>query len=530
MTSDLSTSTADAPQPAVASTAPSRAPRWWGALMGLLAAALGLGAAEVVAGASRDLSSPVVSIGDRIVDRVPASLKELAISWFGTNDKVALVVGILAVLGLLAAAAGIANLRDRRVGLAAAAALGAVGVLASVSGRNTSGVGALPSIVAAAVAGGIMVLAHRIANPADADRRTAVPGMGPDRRTLLIAGSGVAAGAVLLGGVGRLLRSRLSNAADRAAVMLPTASVTLPDPPADPALGIDRLSALFTPNDSFYRIDTALIVPSVALGSWRLRILGMVEREIELSYDDLLALPQMEADITIACVSNEVGGDLVGNARWQGVRLDELLDRAGVSPNADQIVGRSVDGFTAGFPTTTLDGRHALVAVAMNGEPLPARHGFPARLVVPGLYGYVSATKWLAEIELTRFDQFAGYWVPRGWSALGPIKTQSRIDRPWGRTPAGRTAIAGVAWAPTRGIETVEVRVDDGPWRTATLGPSVGDDSWRQWWIEWDATPGRHLLTCRAADGTGVLQPEARTPVAPDGATGWHTVTANVEG
>ena len=201
-----------------------------------------------------------------------------------------------------------------------------------------------------------------------------------------------------------------------------------------------------------------------------------------------------------------------------------------VIPDADAVLSTAVDGFTIGTPLEVLtDGRDALVAIGMNGEPLPLDHGFPARLVVPGLYGYVSATKWLTEIELTRFDAFEGYWVPRGWSALGPIKTQSRIDRPWGRTPAGRTAIAGVAWAPTRGIERVEVRIDDDPWRTATLGPSVGDDSWRQWWIEWDATPGRHVLTCRATDGTGATQTDERTPVAPDGATGWHSVTANVE-
>ena len=294
--------------------------------------------------------------------------------------------------------------------------------------------------------------------------------MGPDRRTLLITGTGVAAAAVLTGSLGRFMHRRLSNAADRAGVALPAVDVALPNPPADPALGIAGLTPLFVPNTSFYRIDTALVVPSVTLGSWRLRVTGMVERELEFTFDDLLALPQVEADITISCVSNEVGGDLVGNARWQGVRLDDLLSGAGISPDADQIVGRSVDGFTAGFPTAALDGRNALVALAMNGEPLPTRHGFPARLVVPGLYGYVSATKWLSAIELTRFDQFEGYWVPRGWSALAPVKTQSRIDRPGGKIAAGRTAVAGVAWAPTRGISTVEVRIDEEPWRTRRSG------------------------------------------------------------
>ncbi|HEX6659230.1 MAG TPA: molybdopterin-dependent oxidoreductase, partial [Ilumatobacter sp.] len=443
----------------------------------------------------------------------------------------------------LAALVGIATVRGRRdIAIGGAVVLGVVGILASSTGRNTRVVGANPSLVAAGVAGAVLLVAHRIACPAarrpaagepasDADGAPrALPAMGPDRRTLLLTGTGVAAAAVLTGSLGRFMHRRLSNAADRAGVALPAADVMLPAPPADPALGIAGLTPLFVPNTSFYRIDTALVVPSVALGSWRLRVTGMVDNELEFTFDDLLALPQVEADITISCVSNEVGGDLVGNARWQGVRLDDLLSDAGISPDADQIVGRSVDGFTAGFPTATLDGRNALVALAMNGEPLPTRHGFPARLVVPGLYGYVSATKWLSAIELTRFDQFEGYWVPRGWSALAPVKTQSRIDRPGGRIAAGRTAVAGVAWAPTRGISTVEVRVDDEPWRTATLGPSVGDDSWRQWWIDWDATPGRHSLMCRATDGTGDVQTEARSRPDPDGATGWHTITVTVDG
>ncbi|MGD9704768.1 MAG: molybdopterin-dependent oxidoreductase [Acidimicrobiia bacterium] len=509
--------------------------------MGVLAAALGLGIAEMVAGTSRRLASPVVSIGDRVIDRVPAGIKQLAIDWFGTNDKTALVVGILVVLAILAAPVGIATVRGRRdIAIGAAVVLGVVGVLASSTGRNTRVIGAIPSIVAAVVAGAVLLLAHRIARPetrrpidpaaGTADGAGPRRAMGPDRRTLLLTGTGVAAGAVITGSLGRFMHRRLSNAAERASVALPAADTVLPDPPADPALDVPGLSPLFTPNTNFYRIDTALVVPSVTLGSWRLRVTGMVERELELTFDDLLALPQVESDITISCVSNEVGGDLVGNARWQGVRLDDLLAQAGISPEADQIVGRSVDGFTAGFPTATLDGRNALVALAMNGEPLPTRHGFPARLVVPGLYGYVSATKWLSAIELTRFDQFEGYWVPRGWSALAPIKTQSRIDRPGRKIDPGRTAIAGVAWAPTRGIASVEVRIDEEPWRDATLGPSVGDDSWRQWWIDWDATPGRHVLTCRAADGTGEVQTEERSRPDPNGATGWHTMTVTVSG
>jgi DMSO/TMAO reductase YedYZ molybdopterin-dependent catalytic subunit len=301
--------------------------------------------------------------------------------------------------------------------------------------------------------------------------------------------------------------------------------------PAGADLGIDGVSPFVTPNGDFYRIDTALIVPQVRTDGWTLRVHGMVDRELELTFDDLLARQLVEADVTLACVSNEVGGDLIGNARWLGVRLDELLREAGVRRGATQVVPRSSDGFAAGFPTeVALDGRDALVAVGMNGEALPLRHGFPARLVVPGLYGYVSATKWLTEIELTTWDAFDSYWVRRGWAKEAPIKTQSRIDTP--RSGAslrpGRVAVAGVAWAQGRGVEAVEVRVDDGPWQPARLATAVGADTWRQWVHEWDATPGRHTITARATDGTGAVQTSERAEPIPDGASGWHSIVAIV--
>jgi hypothetical protein len=271
--------------------------------------------------------------------------------------------------------------------------------------------------------------------------------------------------------------------------------------------------------------------PTVDVADWRLRVRGMVAREVVLTYDDLLGLPQMEQDVTIACVSNEVGGDLIGNARWQGVRLADVLDMAGVDPAASQIVGRSVDGWTAGFPTdVAFDGRDAMIAVAMNGEPLPVPHGFPARLIVPGLYGYVSATKWLAELELTTWEAFDGYWVPRGWAKEGPIKGQSRIDVP--RRGAdlvpGEVWVAGVAWAQRRGVARVEVQVDDDPWQDAELADELDVDTWRQWRWRWQATPGEHVLRVRATDGDGVTQSEQRVPVAPDGAEGWHSRTVRV--
>jgi DMSO/TMAO reductase YedYZ molybdopterin-dependent catalytic subunit len=269
-------------------------------------------------------------------------------------------------------------------------------------------------------------------------------------------------------------------------------------------------------------------VPVVDPATWRLEIRGRVDRPFSLTYDELLGLPQIEADITLACVSNEVGGDLVGNARWQGVPLVALLERAGVQPGGTQIIGRSVDGFTAGFPTlTALDVEEAMVAVGMNGVPLPAEHGFPARLVVPGLYGYVSATKWLSAIELTGLEE-VGYWIPRGWAKEGPIKTATRIDVARADAP-GRGVIAGVAWAPTRGVQGVEVRVDDGPWVQATLAERLDVDCWRQWYLPWDAPPGRHKIAARATDGLGEVQTDQRTPVAPDGASGYPVVTVLVE-
>jgi DMSO/TMAO reductase YedYZ molybdopterin-dependent catalytic subunit len=292
-------------------------------------------------------------------------------------------------------------------------------------------------------------------------------------------------------------------------------------------LQVPGADPFITPNADFYRIDTALSVPQVDPDDWTLTVTGRVERELTLSFSELLDRPMVEVDITLACVSNEVGGKLVGTARWLGCRLDDLLDEAGIDPSADQVVGRSVDGFTAGFPTALLDGRDALVAVGMNGEPLPTRHGFPARLVVPGLYGYVSATKWLSEIELTRFDEFEGYWIPRGWSVEGPIKTQSRIDTPvvGQRLDAGRPApVAGVAWAPTVGIDRVEVQIDDGEWQEAELGERHTDTTWRQWRLPWVPEAGEHRIRVRATDGTGETQTQQRRPVAPDGATGWHTV------
>ena len=312
----------------------------------------------------------------------------------------------------------------------------------------------------------------------------------------------------------------------------PTPSVTA-EPVGEPNFDyIAGIAPLITPNEDFYLIDTALSYPQIDPADWSLRIHGMVDREVEIGFEELLDLGLVREQVTLSCVSNRVGGRLVGNAEWVGVPLATVLDQAGVQPGATQIVGRSVDRWTAGFPTeVALDGRIAMVAVQMNGEPLPISHGFPARLVVAGLYGYVSATKWLSDIELTTWEAFDGYWIPRGWSKEGPIKTQSRIDVPRrdSTIDPGPTAIAGVAWAPSRAIEKVEVQVDEEDWVEAELSRETTINSWRQWMVTWNATPGEHRVRVRATDGTGTTQTSEIGRPAPDGATGWHTIQVRAD-
>jgi DMSO/TMAO reductase YedYZ molybdopterin-dependent catalytic subunit len=335
---------------------------------------------------------------------------------------------------------------------------------------------------------------------------------------------------VVAGALGRGLVERAKRAvAGRDEIALPAAADPLPSVPQAADFEVEGLVEILVPNEDFYRIDTALSVPRVDLAEWTLSVTGMVDRPYSIDFSDLLDMRMVERDVTLSCVSNRVGGNLVGNARWLGVPLAEILDRAGVQSGAEQVVGRSVDEFTVGFPVEAVyDGREALVAVGMNGEPLPFEHGFPARLVVAGLYGYVSATKWLSEIELTTWDGFDAYWVPRGWAKEAPIKTQSRIDTldDGDQVSTGTHVVAGVAWAPTRGISKVEVQFgDDQPWIEAELSEPLSENAWVQWRAEWEATAeGSHLLRCRATDGNGDLQTDEIVPPAPDGATGWHTV------
>jgi DMSO/TMAO reductase YedYZ molybdopterin-dependent catalytic subunit len=531
--------------PDVPATAPHRTSLRRAALAGITATAAALGAAELVAGLLERAPSLVIAVGDALIDSIPGWLERAAIATLGTADKPVLLAGILVVSAL--AGAGLGILARHRFTLAAAgialfAALGVVAasadprgallltVLVALAGAAV-GVGVLRWLLGLASRGMTAVEAPAKWEPGAAGRTR--PAAAPvDRRRFLGAAAGTMALAVLSGVGGWLLSGREGLAAVRAAIRLPSPARPAGPVPAGADLDVPGLTPLFIPNEDFYRIDTALRVPVVDPATWELAIRGRVDNPFTLTYAQLMELPQIEADITLACVSNEVGGHLVGNARWQGVPLRTLLDRAGLQQGATQLIGRSVDGFTAGFPTiTALDMEEAMVAVAMNGEPLPTAHGFPARLVVPGLYGYVSATKWLSAIELTGWEE-DGYWIPRGWAKEGPVKTQARIDVPApGRVIlGGRQPIAGVAWAPSRGIERVEVRIDDGPWQEAELAAPYDVDVWRQWHLPWDATPGRHLITARATDGRGEVQTDQRTPVAPDGASGYPIIEVVVDG
>ena len=521
-----------APSEADGSSGPPARPwrRFDGITAGVVAAAVALSAGELVCLLAGSQPTLVTAVGTQFINRFAAALKDLAVQLFGTNDKVALVTGIVIVSLALGAMLGTASARRPLVGVVGFAAFGLVGLLSYFDDPlGEPWIGVVAAIAAAAAGIAVLLGLLHLARAGLGAGPATSPPAGSRRTFLLAAGSlGVlAAGAALLGR--RIGRSDVVEAV-RADTQLPTpvsqAPATVPASPVGELPDVDGLSAYITPNADFYRIDTALIVPQVDVADWSLRIEGEVDNPFELSFDELVAMADFSDTVTIACVSNEVGGRLVGNAEWQGVPLATLLERARVRSGGTQIVGRSVDGFTAGFPTEIgLDGRTALVAVGMNGEPLPAAHGFPARLIIAGLYGYVSATKWLESIELVG-DDFDGYWVPRGWSKEGPIKLQSRIDVPRsGATlTAGRQAIAGVAWQPTLGISRVEVRLgDDGSWQEATLGDATSGNTWVQWYLPWDATPGDHRITVRATNTAGEVQTRDPAPPAPNGATGWHS-------
>lgn len=505
----------------------SSIPRSSAAVAGIAAGGFAVMVGTLVA-AITEVVSPIDAVGSEVIDRVPPWVKEQAIQWFGTDDKLALRVGIVTILAL--AALGVGLLAARRIwwGVAGIAAFGVVGALAATNRPNQTIGAAVPSIVGA-VAGALVL--YRMVQPAESSDRPSTTSPVWDRRRFLVTGGATAAGAVVAGGMAKGIEERRVDQI-RESIQTPLPD-TLPSAEIQdiaPDAELFDETSFITPNDEFYRIDTALTFPNVDIDTWSFEINGMVDTPLKVTYAELLAMPQVERVITLCCVSNEVGGDLIGNAVFRGVMLRDLLDKVGVQPGAEQVYSTSLDGWTCGFPIeVALDGRDAMVAIGMNGETLPLEHGYPARLVVPGLYGYVSATKWLAEIKLTSWDE-EGYWVPRGWSALGPVKTQSRIDVPRSRNvKAGKQAIAGVAWAQHRGIGQVEVQIDDGPWQVATLAADVSIDTWRQWLLEWEPTPGKYTLRVRATDQTGETQTEDEAPVAPDGATGYHTIRVTVE-
>lgn len=542
----------------------------WHALAGVVALAVGLGVGELASALLSGARSLVVAVGGVVVDLVPLWLERAVIGLVGTADKPLLLGSILVVTTLVGVGLGRASARRPAVAVAGIALLAVVGVAAELSDPRTGLAAAVAVGLVFALAATASLVALRAAlvprraraQASDAGRPddgptsdpgrpdggpsydpgrpdgglTSDPGRtdgGPsyDRRRFVKTAAGLAFGAAVAGASGQLLAGRRRVETLRAGIRLPRPRWLAPPIPAGASLAVDGISPLLTPNAAFYRIDTALSVPRVDPADWRLDIGGLVERPFSLTYAELMALPQFEADVTIACVSNGVGGDLVGTARWQGVRLRDVLARAGVRRSATQLVGRSVDGFTAGFPVSFAQASdNAMIAVGMNGKPLPIDHGFPARLVVPGLYGYVSATKWLSALELTTWQALEGYWIPRGWSREAPVKTQSRIDVPRSGASVrpGERVIAGVAWAPTRGIERVEVRVDDGPWQAAELAAPVNAETWRQWRLPWDATAGQHSIAVRATDGAGDTQTAALRDVVPNGATGHHTVGVTV--
>jgi DMSO/TMAO reductase YedYZ molybdopterin-dependent catalytic subunit len=553
-------------------------------IAGLLTAAVAVGVGQLAAAIIRPQGSPVAAVGSLAIDFTPPQVKDFAITAFGTHDKLVLVSGILVLLACFAAWLGTRAVRRFSSGVAGIALFAVIGLLSALTRPGASPLDALPTLLGAAAAilalHRLVLAANAAAPPAPAPQTTVVPettpvpqatpapqspaadprtgsvpppaspspftgpplGPGyrpeppvpaPDRRRFLVTGSAVAGAAVVAGLISRELTAGHSVDRVRSALRVPRPARPAPPLPPGTDFRLPGLSPFVTPNSKFYRVDEALVLPQVPPSAWNLRIHGMVQKEIRISFRDLLKRPLIEDWITLCCVSNPVGGPYIGNAKWLGASLASLLREAGIRAGADQIVATSVDGFTSGTPIqAVMDGRDALLAIAMNGSPLPVEHGFPARMVVPGLYGYVSACKWVTDIEVTTFADNHAYWTTRGWDQQAPVKTESRIDIPTGEAPVrpGRVPVAGVAWAQHKGIDAVEVRVDGGPWQEAKLATVPGIDTWRQWVFEWDATAGSHLLQARATDKTGYTQTGLQAPPPPNGASGYPAVSVTVTG
>ncbi|GAB3557872.1 molybdopterin-dependent oxidoreductase [Spelaeicoccus albus] len=509
--------------PPHAEPAPSR---WRHSAAGLLAGAVALAIGQLVSALVSPAASPVFAVGSAVVDLLPAGLKEFAIQTFGSSDKAAFFVAMGIIMAALMATAGLIERPRYPFGSALFIVFGILGMIAASARADATLAASVPSLIGV-IAGviALRVLTGRL------DARRVLPGIWA-RRTFLQVGTGSAVvAAAAWAGSGVAGAGSRRAASSRSALTLPKPAVRAKIPDGAQLTG---MTAFITPAKTFYRVDTALQLPEVDAADWQLTVHGMVRRPVRITMDDLLALPLVERVVTLACVSNTVGGDLIGNAVWLGYPVRDLLDRAGVKSGADMVLSKSTDGFTAGTPLSAMndDNRDAIVAVGMNGKPLPIAHGFPARLVVPGLYGYVSATKWVTDLELTRFDRQTGYWTMRGWSARGPIKIGSRIDVPASEASvrAGDVDVAGIAWAQHTGISRVEVRIDGGAWKTAELADVPNTDTWRQWHLPWRAVRGRHELTVRATDAHGKVQTSTRAAPAPNGASGYASINVDVTG
>ncbi|WP_371745863.1 molybdopterin-dependent oxidoreductase [Arthrobacter oryzae] len=514
------------------------------AAAGVVSVAAGVVAGELAAAFVSPALSPMTGVGGAVIDAVPPAVKDWAVAVFGTADKVALLIGMGLVIAAMAGLAGVVEWRRRFAGAAVIAVFGVVGLVAVLGRAQVTGNAVVLPLLAAGTA--ILMLHWLMSRLRDwkttgtVAERSAPERPVPERPPAAAAGRRrflqALGGGAVVAAAGGMLAAALRGAAAgvtefRSSLALPSAASLAPPLPAGAELDLGGISPLVTPNRDFYRIDTALTVPAVDPETWVLKVTGMVDRDIELDFASLLSKPMTERHVTIACVSNEVGGDLIGNALWLGWPVRELLAMAGPQSGADMVLSRSTDGWTAGTPLEVLtDDRDALLAIGMNGEPLPLEHGFPVRLVVPGLYGYVSATKWLTELKVTRFADDAGYWTPRGWSERGPIKMSSRIDVPRAGRPvrAGTVAFGGVAWAQHTGIGKVELRVNRGDWQAAELAPGISRDTWYQWQLPLALTPGQYEIQVRATDLNGAPQIEDRARVAPDGATGFHTIRVDV--
>lgn len=515
-------------------------PKTLAALAGVAAAAVVLSVAELVGAFFTARATPVIALGSTFIDFTPPWLKDFAIATFGTNDKAALFVGMGLTIFLLACVLGAVAYRTWALGVAGVLLMGTVMVATVVTRAGVKPADAIPTLLGTAA--GLVVLRLLISRlwrfssfpDAPADVAAKEPERPATTRRAFFAATGLtAAAAGIAAAGGRLLSTARSNVAQaRESLRLPTPAKPAPAAPAGVQSATPGVTPWLTPNGDFYRIDTALSVPEINADEWELRVHGLVEEEIRLTFQDLLDADLIESHVTLTCVSNPVGGNLAGNAKWLGLPIREVLKRARPKAGADMVLSTSIDGFSASTPLEVLqDGRDAMLAIGMNGEPLPLEHGYPVRMVVPGLYGFVSATKWVVDLEVTRFADSKAYWTQRGWSERGPIKTMARVEVPasFAVVKAGRVAIGGTAWAQTRGITKVEVQIDGGDWAEAVLSDEASVVTWRQWSFTWDATPGPHYIKARATDGTGALQTDRRADPVPDGASGWQSVMVTVE-